>query len=286
MPDAVLADPQRIAMWLQLKELTGTGVRSVRRWGPADGLVDPQPHNGPAPPHQHAVPTLVVCLGGVVRVRGRATLDLQRGEALVVEPGCWHEHAAHKPGSTSFGLGFLAGRCDVLFFDHQQTLWGMVGEAPYRGWCERLMHEADADRQRDLVGQCLTQVVGDQARMVDWIHPEVLRMAAFLWNNLHRPINGGDVIAAAALGRSKAHVLFKAFFARGPKEELMESRLAIARHLLTRGFTVAACAQRCGFRSRADLSRAFRRRFGTPPSAAGGGDRDPRPTTGPAGDPS
>jgi AraC-like DNA-binding protein len=264
MPDVVLADPDRIALWLQAKALSESGIGTVHRWGPADGL----PTGAPGPAHQHAVPTLVICLAGVVRVRGRQVLDLQRGEALIVEPGCWHEHVPHKRGSTSFGLGFLAGRCDVLFIDHRETLWGMVPEAPYREWCELLVHEPRDQARRELVEQCLAQALRDQAKVVDWIDPEALRMAAHLWNHLHRPINGAEVIAAARLGRSKAHVLFKAFFGRGPKQELMESRLAIARHLLLRGFSVTAAAQRCGFRDRADLSRAYRRRFGHPPTAA------------------
>ena len=256
MADAVLADPDRIALWLQAKALADSGIGEVHRWGPAEG----PPLGIPGPAHQHAVPTLVVCLAGVARIRGRQTLDLQRGEALIIEPGCWHEHVAHKRGSTTFGMGFLAGRCDVLFIDHRETLWGMVPEAPYRAWCERLVDEPDRQKRRELVEQCLAQALRDQAKVVDWIDPEVLRMAAHLWNHLHRPINGAEVIA-------EAHALFKAFFAHGPKQELMESRLAIARHLLRRGFSVTAAAQRCGFRDRADLSRAFRRRFGHPPSA-------------------
>jgi AraC-like DNA-binding protein len=261
--DSILVDPSRIALWLQLKALSETGIAVVHRWGPADG----SPPGSSLSAHQHAVPTLVVCLQGVARLSGRERIDLQRGEVLVIEPGCWHEHSAHKRGSTSFGLGFLAGRCDVLFFDERQTLWGMVPEQPYRELAERLVEEADADRRRTLVAQCLAQVLCDQARIVDWIDPAVLRMAAYLWNHLHQPINGAAVIRASDLGRSKAHSLFKAFFGHGPKQELTVSRLLIARHLLRRGFTVGAAATRCGFVGRADLTRAFRRHFGHPPSA-------------------
>ena len=266
MSESILVDPTRIALWLQLKALSEAGVAVVHRWGPADGC--PPAHAVGA--HQHAVPTLVVCLQGVVRLHGRERIDLQRGEVLVIEPGCWHEHSEHKRGSTSFGLGFLAGRCDVLFFDERQTLWGMVPEQPYRELCERVLEEGDASRRCALVMQILAQVLCDQARIVDWIDPEVLRMAAYLWNHLHQPINGAAVIRAADLGRSKAHALFKAFFGHGPKQELTTSRLLIARHLLRRGFTVSATAARCGFAGRADLTRAFRRHFGHPPSAEGG----------------
>ncbi len=267
--ETILVDPERIALWLQLKALAEAGVGVVHRWGPADGA----PPSPAGVAHQHAVPTIAICLQGVMRLRGRETLDLQRGEGLVIEPGCWHEHVQHKQGSTSFGLGFLAGRCDVLFFDARQTLWGMVPEQPYRELCEQLLDEDDHARRCALVRQCLGQVLCDQAKVVDWIDPEVLRMAAFLWNHLHQPINGAEVIRAARLGRSKAHALFKAFFGRGPKQELTISRLQIARHLLRRGFTVTAAAVRCGFSNRADLTRAFRRAYGHPPSGESAAER-------------
>jgi AraC-like DNA-binding protein len=263
---SILVDPERIALWLQLQALSHAGFSVVHRWGPADGTQVQIPGEA----HQHAVPTLVICLQGVARMRGRETLDLHAGEVLVIEPGCWHEHVSHKRGSTSFGMGFLAGRCDVLFIDAHQTLWGLVAEQPYRDLCDRLLDEDDRQRRCELVARCIAQVLCDQAKVVDWIDPEVLRMAAFLWNHLHQPINGADVIRAARLGRSKAHVLFKTVFGRGPKQELTASRLQIARHLLRRGFTVTAAAARCGFADRADLTRSYRRAFGHAPSAAAG----------------
>ncbi len=261
--EAILVDPSRIALWMQLKALSEAGAGVVHRWGPAAGGPPAWMHGA----HQHAVPTVVACLQGVVRVYGRGRIDLQCGEVLVVEPGCWHAHSAHKHGSTSFGMGFLAGRCDVLFFDERQTLWGMVPEQPYRDLAERLVEEADDAQRCALATRIFAQVLCDQARMVDWIDPEVLRMAAYLWNHLHQPINGAAVIRAADLGRSKAHTLFKAFFGHGPKQELTVSRLLIARHLLHRGFSVGAAAAHCGFAGRADLTRAYRHQYGHPPSA-------------------
>ena len=261
MPAGVLSDPQHVALWLALKEVSSAGVRRVHRWTPADGL----PPGAAGGPHQHAVPTLIVGLLGTTRVLGRATLDLATGEALMIEPGCWHQHASHRRGSASFGVGLLASRCDVLFIDHRETLWGLAPEQPLRTRLEALV-DAPAVDLPALVCSCLTQALEDRNELVDWRDPELLRMAAYLWNNLHRPIRGGDVLAAAKLGRSKASVLFSEFFARGPKQELMEARLAIARHLLKRGWTVTATAQRCGFSDRADFTRAHRRRFGMPPT--------------------
>ena len=144
MPDAtkdVLLDPARLAMWTKLREVCTGGIRSYRQLTPQDGLDAP----ARLPAHQHAVPTLVLGLSGLVRITAKTPIDLLPGDLLLVEPGTWHDHPLHKPGTTSFGLGFLAGRCDVLFFDHQQTLWGSVPEQPYQGLISALMDALGVD---------------------------------------------------------------------------------------------------------------------------------------------
>lgn len=262
MARELLGDPKRLALWNALDGVRRAGVTAVHRLAPADGL----PLNPTGEVHWHSIPTIALCLSGVIRIQARTTLDLHAGEAVVVEPGCCHQHLPHRGGATSFALGFLAGRCDVLFFDHQEVLWGMVPEAPYRGWCERLL-EAPAEERIGLVQQCLAQVLDDRASIVDWMDPAVLRMAAFLWNHLHRRITASDIVAAGGLARTRAFALFHAFFDQGPGQELMAQRLAIARHLVRRGVSVTETAERCGFAGRADLTRACRRRFGHPPRA-------------------
>lgn len=262
MVSPVLVDPELLALWQRLQDVAQSGIRSLKHWRPKDGLA----FAPPLPAHQHTMPTLVLSLSGVVRVRGLVDADLLPGDLLLVEPGCWHDHVLHKPGSSSFGVGFLAGRCDVLFFDHQRTLWGCVPEQPYRGIVEGLVEAGnEADRLR-LVDELLAQVRRDKVEFVDWIQPGVLAMAAFLWNNLHGAIDAEDIIGQAGMGRTAAYDRFKEFFARSPKQELLAQRLDLARHLLQRGFSVTECAARCGFPTRADLTRAFRRRFGHPPT--------------------
>jgi AraC-like DNA-binding protein len=268
MPDAakdVLIDPDRLAMWERLREICVTGIRSFRRLAPGDGLDAP----ARLPAHQHAVPTLVLGLSGVVRVGARTAIDLLPGDLLLIEPGTWHDHPAHKPGTTSFGLGFLAGRCDVLFFDHQQTLWGAVPPQPYHDLLTALMETGrEAERLRlvdDLLGQLATQRIG----FVDWRRPEVLMMAAWLWNHLHEPFDVDEMVERSGLGRTIGYRLFKDFFGRSPKQELLANRVAIARHLLRRGFSVTEAARRSGFPTRAELTRAFKRIVQHAPSAQG-----------------
>jgi AraC-like DNA-binding protein len=258
----VLVDPARLGMWTRFREVVGEGIRSLHQWSPQDGL----DHAPPAPAHQHTVPTLVLGLSGLVRISGRQPVDLLPGDLLLVEPGCWHDHPRHRPGTTSFALGFLAGRCDVLFFDHQQTLWGSVPEQPYRGLVTALMDERrEAERLR-LVDEILAQVREERIDFVDWRRPETLAMAAWLWNHLHEPFDVDEMVARAGIGRTAGFRLFKEFFGQSPKQELLAQRLALARHLLHRGLSVGESARRSGFATRAELTRTFRRKVGHPPS--------------------
>ena len=258
----VLLDPARMGMWTRLREICTQGVRSLKQLAPMEGLEFP----ALAPAHQHAVPTLVLGLSGLVRVSAKAPFDLLPGDLLLVEPGTWHDHARHKPGTSSFALGFLAGRCDVLFFDHQQTLWGAVPEQPYHGLISSLMEETrEAERLR-LVDEVLGQLAQERIDFIDWQRPEMLTMAAWMWNHLHEPFDVDEMVARAGLGRTAGFRMFKDFFGRSPKQELLTSRIAIAKHLLHRGLSVTDAARRSGFATRAELTRAFRRKVGHPPS--------------------
>jgi AraC-like DNA-binding protein len=265
MPDPtkdVLIDPVRLGLWNRLREVCTQGIRSYHQLAPAEGLDLP----ALPPAHQHAVPTLVLCLSGLVRVTAKQPLDLLPGDLLLVEPGTWHDHPRHKPGTTSFGLGFLAGRCDVLFFDHQQTLWGTVPEQPYLNLVTALLDETrEAERLR-LIDEMLAQLAQERIDFVDWRRPEVLTMAAWLWNHLHEPFDVDEMVERAGIGRTAGFRMFKDFFGRSPKQELLSSRIAIAKHLLHRGMSVTEAAKRSGFATRAELTRAFRRKVGHPPS--------------------
>lgn len=263
MIGTVLVDPELVQLWQLLQEVASSGIRTFAHWQPDAGL----PFAPSPPAHQHTMPTLALGLSGAVRIQGAQPADLLPGDLLLIEPGCWHEHLAHKPGCASFGLGFLAGRCDILFFTPQRTLWGCVPEQPYRRIVVDLMADPSEARRLQLVDELLAQVRSDRIEFVDWISPGVLAMAAHLWNHLHEPIEAEAIVAISGMGRTAAYDRFKSFFGRSPKQELLAQRLDLARHLLHRGMSVTEAARRCGFPTRADLTRAFRTHLGHPPSA-------------------
>ena len=257
-----LLDPDCLALWARYQEVVAQGIRTLRQWGPADGL----PFSPSPPAHEHTMPTLALSLSGSVRIQGKHDIDLVAGDLLLIEPGCWHTHLPHRPDSSSFALGFLAGRCDILFFNHKATLWGAVHEQPYHDLVSALMDEKREAERLNLVDQILQQVCKDRIDFVDWIEPGVLQMAAYLWNHLHENFDVDEMVARCGHGRTTGFRLFKTFFGRSPKQELLAQRVDLARHLLKRGFPVAQVATRAGFSSRAELTRAFRQRLGHPPS--------------------
>lgn len=266
---AVMGEPRRIALWQRLMDVAKNGIGQLHYWCVEDGMAVPPP----GPEHQHTMPTLILGLSGTVRIQGRNDLDLSPGDVLVIEPGCWHRHMPHKPGCSSFGLGFLAGKCDILFFDDTEELWGSVHEQPYRDLMERMLVTQDGPptgriaARLTLIDQILSQVIADRTTFVDWLHPGVLAMAAHLWNHLHEPIRADDIIAKSGLGRTSSYEMFRSFFGRTPQQELLSQRLDLAKHLLRRGHSVTDAAARSGFPNRAELTRAYRRRFGHPPSS-------------------
>jgi AraC-like DNA-binding protein len=259
----VLLDPERVAMWSRFQALAAQGARALHQWGPHDGL----PFASPLPAHQHTVPTLTVCLSGRIRIEGRATIDLLPGDLLLIEPGCWHRHQPYRHGATAFALGFLAGRCDMIFFEQEAQLWGAVPEQPYHGLVTALLDERQEGGRLRLVDEILRGITRERVDFLDWIQPGMLAMAEWLWQRLHLRVEVDAVLAHGGLGRTAGFRLFKEFFGRTPKQELLAQRVALARHLVRRGLPFGEVATRSGFASRAGMTRAFHRRLGHAPSA-------------------
>jgi len=262
--DSVLADAGRIAMWQALHAAAARGIGTVHHWTLDDGL----PHPAPGAAHQHTMPTVLMALSGTIAICGRDRLALEPGELLIIDPGCWHAHETPAVGATSCSVGFLADLCDVVFSDATQVLWGAVPRNPYRSMIDALGRADEGGTAIARANELLRQLIRDQVHYVDWINPGVLTMAAYLWNHLHERIDAQDIIDHGGLGRSRSYTLFKAFFKQSPKQELLMQRLDLAQHLLRAGYRIGEIADRCGFASRADLTRAYRRRFGVPPRSA------------------
>lgn len=254
---APVIDGEFIRLWSAAGRLTDT-LRRVQRAAASTG----RPWG-----ETHTVPTLVVCLEGVARVAlPRGAIDLQAGGAVVIPPGCRHEHAALRAGAAILSLGFMLGRSDIELTTPRRTCVLTIPEQPARALLE------DACRQPlselpSLVRRALTGLANESAAPMAPMPEAVERMWLHLRRERLSPISAADVLRASRLGQTRAHALFRAWFGATPHQLLRHHRLEYARHLLSEGNSIAAVASACGFRTRRQFTAAFNRTVGMPPSA-------------------
>lgn len=209
----------------------------------------------------HTVPTLVAALAGVVRIErpGGRPLDLAAGEAALIAPGTRHRHAPLRAGCAGYSQGFMLGRSDIELAVPGRTWLLAIPELPARTLLERACLPASGERERlGLVRDALAVLAVGSAQPVAPMPAAVERMWLFLRRERLSPITAADVLRASGLGPTRAHLLFRAYFAETPHQLLTRHRLEYARHLLARGEGVAAVAAACGFRTRRHFTAAFR----------------------------
>lgn len=246
-------DPTQRRWWRLLDDLPGN-LGEVHRWTGFD-----------APPATgegglHAVPTAVVCLAGVVRVRRRGVvLDLPAGQALLIAGGVWHRHEPVRRGAVIFGQGFLPAWSDVLLRDESRSWSGRLSSQPSRNLMEQALATAEADRRRALFASLIGQVLSESVTDLAFSHPALRRMIDRLWSGLHRGVTVAQVLAASGLSRAQAYRLFTSGYGLPPKRALEQSRLWLAGSLLAAGHGCGAAARGSGFTSAVSLRRAQRR---------------------------
>lgn len=262
MAETVRFRPEIVAWWSKLMGI-GRRLGRVHRWEAAGRGPDGEVHGL----EQHRTDTLVLCLEGTTRIEdGRIRLDLAAGDAVVVRPGAWHRHASIRRGSLIYQQGVIAGRSDFFLADDQLRVVASWPEQP--AW--RLLTaigaaEDEAGRHACLVS-LLAQIAGEAAEPLPTLHPAVLAMEYAMWEHLHRPDVVARVLAASGLSRVQTYRLFSRQWGLGIATAVRQARLDLARGLIDGGMAVGEAARRCGIPERSVLARAFRRRWGAPPS--------------------
>ncbi len=256
-----LYDPEIARLVSRIEQLRS--VRSVVFWASGGDSVPRGDH------HLHAIPTVFACIDGAARVEGgpRGRIDLQAGEVLVIAPGVRHQVSPLRHGSTAIGLGFLAGVCDFELSDAERNLWCRVPLEPYRSLCYRLVR-AEPEQRLALCRRLFAALAGECVEHMGFPHPAQRAMAYRLWSNAPQ-LDAAAILAASGLKPRRAHALFQGFFHATPKQALLAQRLDLAAWYLDQGLGIGEAGARAGFHRRADFTRAWRNRHGTPPSARG-----------------
>ena len=220
---------------------------------------------------QHTVPTLVVCLQGVVRVRlARGAVDLQADEALLLPPGVPHRHEPLRAGSASLGVGFMLDVTDIEISMGAESWSLTLAEQPARRCAERACHSGAQERLR-LGRELFAELAVERVRPLAPMPEPTRRMWMYLRRERLSPIRVRDVLRASGLAPTRAKLLFNAWFGMTPLRLLRKHRLEYARHLIAGGTPVAAAASASGFRSRRHLTATCRTVHGVPPSRLGQG---------------
>ena len=253
-----LIDPELLRLWrlievCQVKTVHRLLAREARAHPSVLGL------------HQHAVPTVVGCLQGVVRLSWHGgQRDLTPGELVVVAPAAWHVHEPLRPGSACWAQGLVFDASDVLLLTVERH-WSVYLPAGLPAHLlQALLIESDPERRRGL-GSDLMQECTSSRSLLREVPPAAWRMAQRMWSGLHRPLTAQEVLAASGLGERQAHRLFVASFGLPPKAVIRNQQLALAAELLREGESVTAVALACGFPDRRTFTRAWRNAHGHPP---------------------
>lgn len=213
----------------------------------------------------HAVPTVVTCLTGVVRLTSaRMRLDLHPGEGVLIGPGAWHEHHPLRRGSAFYGQGFVGTRSDAVLTTPAGEHLALVASEPAWSLLSQAL-TAQPDQRRELVAACARQVLDQPLRPFGSMPAAVARMAEKVWWTPSPDLTIDAVVRASGLGRTQAHAQFRAWFGTTPKALLTDQRLVWALEALRGGATVAVAAAQAGFAQRVYFTRAFTARFGVSP---------------------
>lgn len=249
-----------LKLWQLAEALRRSGIRRVdvlsARGSAWPSLIEP---------HLHHVPTLIICLAGMVRISyAQGAFSLTTGEALIIAPGAWHRHEPLRPGSAGYGHGVMPRHADAELYDAEHLFLARLPVKPSHDLLIQLLAGAKASIRCELAGELLGQTL-DEASEPGLMIPAQARMEAFIWHNLHHPTTAEQVLDYSGLSRRHAHRLFVAHYDATPKQVLLHCHLELATQLLREGATVTEAALAGGFRSRADLTRAWRRAYGSPP---------------------
>lgn len=215
---------------------------------------------------RHTVPTIEICLQGVLRIElARGHHDLAAHEALLLPPGVGHVHVPPRPGSAAFGMGFMLDLADIELRIAASSWLLTIPEQPARRLVEAALR-ADAATRLRLVREALAGLDGESARPLAPMPEPTRRMWMYLRRERLSPIGTRDVLRASGLQPTRAKQLFRAWFGMTPLRLLRRHRLEYARHLIAQGASVTTAAAASGFRSRRHFTAACRTVHGVPPS--------------------
>lgn len=191
--------------------------------------------------------------------------DLGPGEALLIGPGAWHAHVPARRGTILYEQGLVDRR--VVWSLHDARNFGgqfAIPLHPASALLDRLLAEGEAEARCRQLSQLIDITMETIAELPMW-EASLREMWNTAWRGLGQPITAAEVLAASGLSARHAHRCFVGHFGETPKQLILRCRLELAKAHLRRGAGIAVAATAAGFGNRGDLTRNWRRRYGSPP---------------------
>jgi AraC-like DNA-binding protein len=209
----------------------------------------------------HSIPTMAVCLQGIVRIRRihGQTLDLHAGEILLIAPGVWHEHAPILRDSIWFGQGFMAAWSDVVLGGQGVDWIGKIPTEPSLTLLHRALLVPEEAAAKALIHEVLGIILSKSIESVDLGRPELRAMIDRLWACCHSGIKVDDLVNASGLSRAQAYNVFKRGYGVTPKQAIESMRLWLASSYMESGLTSSEAALQAGYTSADSFRRAWKR---------------------------
>jgi AraC-like DNA-binding protein len=243
--------------------------------------------------HQHLNYELLIPVAGRYRCRlNGEPLVLRRSEVLLVKPGDWHEDqldAGVRYWAIQFSLTALGLAPGANCFRPGLPAQSQIC-APVATSLQSLLGRLREEHERtDLIAMLvqdalLGEIIGLITRTFDprVLAPQLLeaaeaqsfpvRLERWCFSRLQEPCRVAEMAAAFSLSTTAFTRRCRALLGRPPAKVFADLRLARAHALLLgSGMSVSEIADYLGYRNPFHFSRAFRRRYGVPPSRAARG---------------
>ena len=194
-------------------------------------------------------------------------IDLHAGEAVVVQAGAWHRHHDARGHSIVYQQGVLGDCSDFFLYDRLVHLVSSVPQQPSWRLLEQLAASDYPEERVMLLGSLAEVVTSEISEPLETFRPEVRRLQALMWRNMHRPVRIEQLLQGIDMSRAQVYRLFTQQYGMSPARALIQMRIQLAQGLLRAGVTVGAAAERSGFASRQVFAAAFKRETGLSPRA-------------------
>lgn len=210
----------------------------------------------------HHVPTTVMCLQGQARlfIEQSQAVTLEAGEAVVIAPGVFHQHDKIAKNCYVLMQGLTPRASDFHLRSSDCSFYGYIPLERAQDTFHRIIQESDgfALRWVEDMRKICSRILNEHVAVSNAVPKQFNRMFQYFVRFAYEGISAEDVIAISELSRSRAYALWTKHYGTPLRQAISQQRLYLAKLLLQNtDMDIRSIANRCGFRSRQQMTRLF-----------------------------